>query len=188
MSDKRTQLLEAAIDLFSAEGFWNTPTAKIAKHANVGTGTLFNYFPTKDALIDAVYLQLKREWTAHLLADYPINGTVQERCEHIWFRYIDWSLKNQRRYTLMHQLRLSNLVSCEAQERQQSDLAFAMATLQDGFREGLFVEISADYLATLIIAQIEAAISYASAHQLKEMALTKHIAQGFHLLWKSITK
>ncbi|MCW5843897.1 MAG: helix-turn-helix transcriptional regulator [Caldilinea sp.] len=44
MSDKKQQLLEASIDLFAREGFWNTSTASIAKHAGVATGTLFNYF------------------------------------------------------------------------------------------------------------------------------------------------
>ena len=58
MSDKKQQLLEASIDLFAREGFWNTSTASIARHAGVATGTLFNYFPSKDALIDAVYMHL----------------------------------------------------------------------------------------------------------------------------------
>ena len=62
MSDKRTQVLEASIDLFAEEGFWNTPTTRIAKHAGVGTGTLFNYFDSKEGLIDSVYMELKREW------------------------------------------------------------------------------------------------------------------------------
>lgn len=38
MKDKRTQLIEATIDLFSKEGFWNTSTARISKHAGVATG------------------------------------------------------------------------------------------------------------------------------------------------------
>ncbi|MCA9956904.1 MAG: helix-turn-helix transcriptional regulator, partial [Anaerolineales bacterium] len=76
MNDKAMQLIEASIDLFAQEGFWNTPTSRIAKHAGVGTGTLFNYFESKDGLIDAVYKQLKQEWMVHLLAGFPQDGTL----------------------------------------------------------------------------------------------------------------
>ena len=93
MSDKRTQVLEASIDLFAEEGFWNTPTTRIAKHAGVGTGTLFNYFGSKEGLIDAVYMQLKKEWGEYILAGWPQNGFVKEQLEHMWFRHINWAMK-----------------------------------------------------------------------------------------------
>ena len=115
MSDKKTQLIEASIDLFAQEGFWNTPTSRIAKHAGVATGTLFNYFESKDVLIDEVYLQLKQEWFDHIIEGFPQNGDIKESLEHVWFRYIDWSVRNPVRYQLLQQLKLSNLVSAETQ-------------------------------------------------------------------------
>ena len=51
MSDKGIQFLKAAIDRLSKEGFWGSPTARIAKHAQVATGTPFNDFPSKEASI-----------------------------------------------------------------------------------------------------------------------------------------
>ena len=124
MNDKRTQLIEAAIDLFAKEGFWNTPTSRIAKHAGVATGTLFNYFESKDALIDAVYLQLKQEWTTHLQESIPMDEGFQTAAEHIWFRFIEWGMQNPTRYQLMLQLKLSNLVSQEAHQQQMEGMAF----------------------------------------------------------------
>ena len=49
---KKQALLEAAIELFAKDGFWQTTTASIAQEAGVATGTLFTYFPTKNDLID----------------------------------------------------------------------------------------------------------------------------------------
>src|SRR5690606_37882473 len=132
MHEKEKQLIEASIDLFAQEGFWNTPTARIAKHAGVATGTLFNYFASKDVLIDAVYQQLKQEWLGHLMAGYPQAGTLKERVEHIWFRYIDWGLRFPVRYGLLNQLKLSNLVSQEAQQSQDAGLAFAYDMIVQG--------------------------------------------------------
>ena len=187
MNDKATQLIEASIDLFAKEGFWNTPTSRIAKHAGVGTGTLFNYFESKDGLIDAVYKQLKQEWMAHLLADYPQVGTLKERVEHIWFRHIDWGLRFSVRYSLMMQLKLSNLVSQEAQQSQEAELAFAYDMIVQGIASGELVDIAPAYLGEIFYAQLEAAVSYAAAQNLTDMPLTRHITQGFEIFWKGVT-
>ena len=187
MSDKARQLTEAAIDLFASEGFWNTPTARIAKHAGVATGTLFNYFASKELLIDAVYTQLKREWMAHLTAGLPAGGSLKEQVEHLWFRHIDWGLRFPRRYSLMNQLKLSNLVSQEAQQSQEAELAFAYDMIVRGIAAGQLVDAPVAYIAQIVYAQLEAAVQYASDEKLADMPLTRHIAQGFAMLWKSIT-
>ena len=187
MSDKRTQIIEASIDLFARDGFWNTPTSKITKHAGVSTGTLFNYFDSKDNLIDEVYLQLKQEQAAHLSADFPAEGSVKERLEHLWFRYIDWGIQQPIRYNLLQQMKLSDLISDAAQERSMAEWAFAQPLTEDGLASGQFGEISADYFAQLLFAQLGAAMSYAATQQLTDMSLTKHIARSFEIFWAGVT-
>lgn len=49
---KRKDILEAAVEEFSTHGFEGARTAQIAKSAAVSTRTLFNHFPTKEALFD----------------------------------------------------------------------------------------------------------------------------------------
>lgn len=69
---------DSFIDLFAKEGFWNTPTSRIAKHAGVGTGTLVNYYESKDVLINAVYAHLKQEVMGEVIDDYPEAGSVKD--------------------------------------------------------------------------------------------------------------
>lgn len=187
MTDKATQLIEASIDLFAKEGFWNTPTSRIATHAGVATGTLFNYFESKAVLIDAVYKQLKQEWMAHLMAGYPQAGTPKERVEHIWFRHIEWGLRFPVRYSLMMQLKLSNLVSQEVQQSQEAELAFAYDMIVQGIADGELIDIDPAYLGQVFYAQLEAAVHYAAEQNLTGMPLTRHITQGFEIFWKGVT-
>lgn len=187
MNEKEKQLIEASIDLFAKEGFWNTPTSRIAKHAGVATGTLFNYFESKDVLIDAVYKQLKQEWMGHLMVGYPQNGTLKDRAEHIWFRHIEWGMRFPVRYRLMNQLKLSNLVSQEMQQSQEAELAFAFDMIVQGIADGILVDAPPNYLAQVFYAQLETAVFYATEQQLTDMPLTRHITQGFEILWKSIS-
>jgi AcrR family transcriptional regulator len=46
----RERILETATALFKADGWDNTTTRGIASAAGIATGTLFNYFPTKEAI------------------------------------------------------------------------------------------------------------------------------------------
>jgi AcrR family transcriptional regulator len=49
----RESLFRAALDLFAAKGFAETTVEDITQAADVGKGTFFNYFPTKDHLLVA---------------------------------------------------------------------------------------------------------------------------------------
>jgi len=50
----RDRILEVAKDAFTRSGA-NTSLDDIAKQAEVGAGTLYRHFPTRDALLEAVY-------------------------------------------------------------------------------------------------------------------------------------
>ena len=188
MNEKQKQLIEASIDLFSKEGFWNTPTSRIAKHAGVGTGTLFNYFESKDSLINAVYAQLKQELIGHASTDYPEASTVQARFEHIWFRYIDWGVRYPVRHDVLMQLRLSDLVNKEAHQEDSDEISAMVKLVDQAVHEDLFVDISMKYLAEIFQAQLDAAVRYATTNALTDMELTRHIAFGFQVFWKGVTK
>jgi AcrR family transcriptional regulator len=50
----RERILEVAKDAFTREGA-NVSLDEVAKQAGVGPGTLYRHFPTRDALLEAVY-------------------------------------------------------------------------------------------------------------------------------------
>ncbi|NVJ96548.1 MAG: TetR/AcrR family transcriptional regulator [Alphaproteobacteria bacterium] len=52
--ERRQQLLDAAVELFAERGIGEAKHADIAKRTGVSVATTFVYFPTREALIDAV--------------------------------------------------------------------------------------------------------------------------------------
>ena len=48
--DKRARILAAATAVFATRDFHRVPVSEVAQRAGVGKGTLYLYFPTKDAL------------------------------------------------------------------------------------------------------------------------------------------
>ena len=67
-SDARERILDAAEDLFAADGFDATPTSRIARRAAVAKGLLFYYFPRKTDLLRTLF--------AERLPAQPLSGVV----------------------------------------------------------------------------------------------------------------
>jgi AcrR family transcriptional regulator len=52
--DTRSEILEAALDLFAEHGFAGASVRDLARAAGVRESALYHYFPSKDALFEAV--------------------------------------------------------------------------------------------------------------------------------------
>ena len=50
-AETRERILRAAFDLFARQGFFSTTIEQITEAADVGKGTFFNYFPTKEHVL-----------------------------------------------------------------------------------------------------------------------------------------
>lgn len=56
-ASKRRRILEAAMELFTEQGFEATTTAALARRAGIGAGTLYLYVDSKEDLLVAVFRQ-----------------------------------------------------------------------------------------------------------------------------------
>jgi AcrR family transcriptional regulator len=75
----RDKLVAAALRLFTENGT-DVALEAVAQKAGVGVGTLYRHFPTRDALVEAVYLtELDRlhSGAAELLASYPPDEALE---------------------------------------------------------------------------------------------------------------
>ena len=85
--DTRRRIFRAAFDLFTSKGFDATTVEEIAHRADVGKGTVFNYFPQKTAFLVAAY----REWVQLMQEELgPIDewdGPTRDQLSRV-FRYL----------------------------------------------------------------------------------------------------
>src|SRR5688500_7489538 len=63
---KRDAVLAAALALFTERTYEGTPMPAVAQRAGIGVGTIYRYFPSKEALGNAVFQQGKREMLRYL--------------------------------------------------------------------------------------------------------------------------
>jgi AcrR family transcriptional regulator len=55
--ENQKNIIKAAKKIFTDKGYQRTTMAEIAEEANVGTGTIYNYFPSKGVLLLAVFTE-----------------------------------------------------------------------------------------------------------------------------------
>jgi AcrR family transcriptional regulator len=84
MTDKRSAILDATLNLISQRGFHGTPMSMIAEEAGVGAGTIYRYFDSKEALINELYLELKHEISQAMLAGVTLEASTEEIFRKVW--------------------------------------------------------------------------------------------------------
>ena len=95
-SDKRDEIMKAALELIAEHGFHGAPMAMIAEKAGVAAGTIYRYFESKDVLITELHRELEEKISATLLEGYPVERPLRER-----FLYL---IRELLRYFIAHPL------------------------------------------------------------------------------------
>lgn len=88
----RRRILEVAARLFTRKGWENATTRDIATGAGIATGTLFNYFATKELIAGSLIFQALTEAKAEFLA----RRRGAESLEEDLFSYIWTGLRHLR--------------------------------------------------------------------------------------------
>lgn len=81
-----TEILSAAAQVFEAYGYASGTTNRIAERAGVSIGTLYQYFPSKEAIAVAMLErhiaetnQRLHEWVGHMVAEqHGLRGALQD--------------------------------------------------------------------------------------------------------------
>ncbi|HHQ4686334.1 TetR/AcrR family transcriptional regulator [Aeromonas veronii] len=76
---RRSQLMECAIEVFSRRGIGRAGHAEIAEQAKVSVATVFNYFNTREELVDEVLAEIERFVNQMLSQAYSGNGSIFDK-------------------------------------------------------------------------------------------------------------
>ena len=89
--DKREAILVAALELFAERGFHGTAVPLVAEKAKVGAGTIYRYFESKEALVNAVFRGAKQQVAEALTGDFPHEVPPREQFRVFWKRMVAFS-------------------------------------------------------------------------------------------------
>jgi AcrR family transcriptional regulator len=180
--DKRDAILTAATQLVAAQGL-GAATAKIARQAGVAEGTLFIYFANKDELLNQLYLDIKADLRAAMMADYPAERGLIDRNRHVWDRYIDWAGAFPAKRRAMIQLAVSDRVTEASKELGRLSFRELEALAHESFAAGALKDQPIAFGAAIMEALAETTMSFV-AREPDKAAHYKRL--GFETFWRAI--
>jgi AcrR family transcriptional regulator len=185
--DKKEKLLQAALKLFVEFGFHNTPTSKIAREAGIANGTLFYFFPTKDDLVKALYVDLKSQLAAHTAETIRNKTDLRAMMQGYYTATLIWAQQNRTAFRFMEQFNTSPYLHQLAEEEMQKHIKPLLGLLEKGMQDKIIKAMDVDIIFTLISGHTFSINQYLISKQLNETEQEKVIHDTFDLLWDMIT-
>ncbi len=116
LQDKRTAVLQAALELISEKGFHGTPMSQVAQAANVGVGTIYRYFASKEDLITALYTDLKTQVAQAMLIGYSNDLPIRVRFTRIQKNLFNYYLNHPKELRFLEQYSNSPFIDSLSRE------------------------------------------------------------------------
>lgn len=159
----RNQLLQAAKRLLATKGFHATKIADIAAAADVGTGTFYLYFPTKDALFADLVRETAFAAKQAMDAAKAPHADVRERARIGGETFFRFAAENRDVFKILfgHSAQFDELL----REVHQMFIADIETDFAAGVRAGVFRDLPPAFAAQAIVGMLTQVTSWWLDHQ-----------------------
>lgn len=101
--DKKTQIIESAIELFAEKGYEGTSIRDLATKADVNVAMINYYFGSKEKLFESM-VQLKAAYTKDMLEEIVNNNELSEieKLDRIIDAYVTRLFSNRKFHRVIH--------------------------------------------------------------------------------------
>ena len=147
--DKAERILDAALALFAERGFHGTAVPLVAQAAGVGAGTIYRYFESKEALVNALYRRWKQAAIDRVLEDFPFAAAPREQLGAVVRRIIHFAQVNPAAFRFLEHHHHAAYLDARSQELEESSMVLVKGLLAETSRRGLTKNVDPTVLAAL---------------------------------------
>jgi len=101
--DKRTEIMQLALQLLTERGFDRVPMSMIAEKANVAVGTIYIYFASKDILIKEIFADMENNIFSTLRKVYSADESIRNNFLQITKALIEYFINHPLYFGYMEQ-------------------------------------------------------------------------------------
>lgn len=113
-------------DLICEQGLQDVAMSQIVQRAQVGMGTIYDYFPSKEDLVICLFSEIKAAMTEHVLGGYDTTHAVAVRVVFLLASMVWYGIEHPREFLLANQLALVPFI----QERAKGEVSALVAGLK----------------------------------------------------------
>jgi AcrR family transcriptional regulator len=148
--ERRSEILNAAKELFANEGFARVTTRALAEKAGLSQTGLYIYFPTKEDILRAISEETHEAMTAAFERAVVEGDTPREKLRRLARAYIEFGLSHPAEY------QLTFTVSPEALGPLKKDFSKPSAAQEPGARSFMrFAELLGDLSARDLLGDLD---------------------------------
>lgn len=183
---KKEAILAAALELFAERGFHGTPVPLIAEKAKVGAGTLYRYFPSKEAIVNALYRQEKLALGHALLTDFPVTAPTREIFHTIWVRLGGWAKANPKSIAFLELHHHGDYLDESSKAVEMQMLRPIQAFVEDAQKKQILKDVPSEILMACVWG---AFVGLVSANWKGFLEITPEaLAQAEACMWEAIRR
>lgn len=187
VNDKREAIMEAALKLFTERGFHGTSTAQISKEAGIATGTLFNYFPTKEDLINSLYFEVKGKLSRSMGKQMENENTFKDKLRKLWSNLINWGIENQKEFLFVGQFCSSPYITKFTREEVMKEYIFLHNLVNQGIKLGEIKDYSPELIIAMFYQDSRAVVNLILDSNMSSET-DKFIEKGFQIIWNGLRR
>ena len=186
MPDKKTAVLQATLELISEQGFHATPMSQIAQKANIGVGTIYRYFPSKEDLINSLYIQVKSRLAQHVFKNHLDKKPVRKSFVLLIRTIIDYLIANPMEFLFMEQYANSPLITTATRQEGMRMFEPANNLFMRAKEEALLKKMPMEMINTLTYGAAKALVSLYLFSEIKPDSET--LDKGVEAIWDAIKR
>ena len=186
LQDKKAAALKATLELISEQGFHGTPMSQIAQRANVGVGTIYRYFSSKEDLINALYIDIKTRLVRYTIRNYSESMPVREGFLLLLRNIVDYFIENPAELLFIEQYANSPLITATTREEGLRTFEPVNNLFKCAREENLLKELPMEMLCALAYGATISLVKFylSSEVKLDEPSLTA----GLDAIWDAIKR
>ena len=199
----KQEILDAALELFSVQGFEATSIAQIAGTVGIRKASLYSHFENKQAILDALVQEVLEQYEEHSLfarADWENDtGSLPETSDDAvqmiqgQIRYLlhDPAISRARKMLVIEQFQNPELAKLQTKQNYSDVLRYFTGLVKQLIRQGMLAEDDPEIMAAQFCLPISVWINLCDREPEREQEVMelvdKHIRQFFrrYYLWNN---
>ena len=199
--NKKQKILEAALELFSIQGFEATSVSQIADAVGIRKASLYSHFESKQAILDALVQEVLEQYEEHSLfarADWEKDAgsfpqapddAVQMIQGQIRYILHDPAISRARKMLVIEQFQNPELAKLQTKQNYTDVLGYFTGLMKQLIRQGVLAEDDPEIMAAQFCLPISVWINLCDREPDRESEVMelveKHIRQFFRLYQRS---
>ena len=191
----KQEILEAALELFSVQGFEATSISQIAGAVGIRKASLYSHFESKQAILDALVKEVLEQYAAHSIFaktdwgkdsdNLPMTPDDSVQMIKGQIRYIlhDPHISKARKMLVIEQFQNPELAKLQTKQNYSDVLEYFAGLIGQLIRQGVLAEDDSEIMAAQLCLPISVWINLCDREPEREQEVMelveKHIRQFF---------